>query len=244
MDWRTESVAVIPCLNEARSIQAVVAGARRQIQRVIVVDDGSTDQTAERAEQAGGEVLRRERSHGKGTALRWAWDHARRHGYQWAICMDGDGQHSPGDIPLFFECAERTSAALVVGNRMSTQMGMPWLRRVVNRWMSGRLSRLTGQALPDSQCGFRLMSLEAWSTLQLTATHFEVESELLVAFIRAEYPVAFVPIQTAYRDEQSKIRPLRDTIRWLRWYRQVSRRCVVPQTRPRTANLRPTVPPG
>ncbi len=87
----------------------------------------------------------------------------------------------------------------------------------------GRVARLTGQALPDTQCGFRLMQLCAWATLPLRTNHFEIESELLVALINGGYAVEFVPIQPIYKSEQSKIDPLLDAWRWLKWWRQTGR---------------------
>ncbi len=220
MDWRAECVAVVPCLNEARGIGPLVERIRRLVPTVLVVDDGSEDGTGAAARAAGAEVLRHEAPRGKGAALRAGWREALRRGYKWALTMDGDGQHSAEDIPAFFECAERMSAALVVGNRMGEAGRMPWLRRAVNRWMSRRLSRAAGRPLPDSQCGFRLMRLEAWAGLTVRAEHFEVESEVLLAFIRAGLAVEFVPVRVIYEGERSKIHPVRDTVRWVRWWRR------------------------
>ena len=106
---------------------------------------------------------------------------------------------------------------MVVGNRMANPAGMPWLRRQVNGWMSRRLSKSAGCSLPDTQCGFRLMDLEAWSKLKLRSNHFEIESEMLLAFVEAGHEVAFVPIEVIYKNEQSKINPVQDTWRWFRW---------------------------
>jgi glycosyltransferase involved in cell wall biosynthesis len=184
------------------------------------VDDGSSDSSGKIALQAGGQVLRHDTSRGKGAALRAGWELAREAGFTWVLTLDGDGQHSADDIPAFFQCADGTSAALVVGNRMTNAAAMPWLRRSVNRWLSRRLSRLTRQELPDSQCGFRLMNLGALANLAIETTHFEIESEVLVNFIRAGYRVEFVPIQVIYKTEQSKIKPFRDTLRWFRWWRR------------------------
>jgi hypothetical protein len=132
--------------------------------------------------------------------------------------MVGDGLHLATDIPQFFECAVATRAKLVIGNRMTEPRSMPCLRRFVNRWMSKRLSSRAGTALPDSQCGFRLVNLDAWSQLQLCTSHFEIESELVLAFARAGMRIEFVPIQVIYKNEQSKIHPIRDTIRWFQWW--------------------------
>ena len=218
MNWPGVCAAVIPCFNEERTIESVVRSVTPHLPTVIVVDDGSTDATAKQAQNAGVKVLRSASNCGKGAALRRGWNEAFAQGFQWALCLDGDGQHSADDIPVFFRTAEQTSALLVIGNRMGTPRQMPWLRRCVNRWMSRQLSKRTGRPLPDSQCGFRLMNLQAWSRLAMTAAHFEVESELLLGFVAAGYKVEFVPIHTIYKGTPSKIHPLRDTVRWFKWW--------------------------
>src|SRR4029079_11551129 len=115
--------------------------------------------------------------------------------FAWALLMDGDGQHAPSDIPAFLACAETTGAAQIIGNRMRQAKEIPWVRRHVNRWMSRRISRLTGVDLPDSQCGFRMLKLAPWERLNLEAAHFVIESELLTRFVAAGEVVEFVPIQ-------------------------------------------------
>jgi glycosyltransferase involved in cell wall biosynthesis len=224
MDWPRQCAVVIPCLNEAASIEAVVRHVREHLPTVFVVDDGSSDTTGALATRAGAEALRHEQPRGKGAALQTGLKRAFDRGFLWAITLDGDGQHSPGDIPGFLQCAERTNATLVIGNRMTDPRGMPWLRRQVNRWMSRRLSKLAGRPLPDTQCGFRLMKLEPWSRLPLRTTHFEIESEALLEFIAAGHAVEFSPVRVIYKTEQSKIHPVRDTIRWFRWLRTTQRK--------------------
>jgi glycosyltransferase involved in cell wall biosynthesis len=182
---------------------------------VLVVDDGSFDETAEEARAAGAEVIRHDKNHGKGAAIQTGLKRGIERGFEWALLMDGDGQHAAQDIPTFLS---ETNARLVVGNRMHNAAAMPWLRRFVNRWMSARLSRRLGVALPDTQCGFRLVHLASWSKLDLATCRFEIESEMLAAFVKADYPVKFVPIQVIYNNEASKINPIMDTIRWFRWW--------------------------
>ena len=150
------------------------------------------------------------------------WKRAAERGFSWALAMDGDGQHHPQDIAAFLSVAGKGDADLVVGDRLSDATGMPWLRRQVNRWMSRRISRLAGRNLSDSQCGFRLMRLAAWSTLQLQTRHFEIESEVLLSFVASGYAVKFVPIRVIYQAEQSKIRPFQDAVRWFHWWRRAS----------------------
>jgi|SRR5439155_13486883 len=220
MDWPAQCAVVIPCLNEAATIEPLVIEVRRQLPSVMVVDDGSTDGTADLATRAGASVIRHQRRRGKGAALAAGWARALERGFTWALSMDGDGQHAASDIPAFLAGAGKNGAQLIVGDRMANPRGMPWVRRGVNRWMSERISRLTGRKLPDTQCGFRLMRLDAWARVHLQADHFEIESELLCKFIAAGYGVDFVPVRVIYRNEQSKIEPVRDTRRWFRWWWQ------------------------
>ena len=218
MNWQEQCAAVIPCFNEAGRVCGVVAGVKPFVAEVLVVDDGSTDATAAEAAAAGAQVLRHPVNRGKGAALRSGFARARELGFAWALTLDGDGQHAPADIPAFFAAAGQSGAQLVVGNRLAAAERIPFVRRKVNQWMTARLARMTGRALADSQCGFRLVNLAAWSRLTLRAERFETESELLVEFVRAGFKVEFVPVQVIYHAGGSKIHPLADTWRWLRWW--------------------------
>lgn len=235
MDWAETCAAVIPCLNEAETITQLVSAVRPVLPSVIVVDDGSSDATAERATAAGATVLSHGQPRGKGAALRTGWSHALKAGFLWALSMDGDGQHSPEDIPAFFTRASQGDVALVSGNRMAAPAPparesvnaadtMPRVRRWTNRFMSSQLSRLAGQPLPDTQCGYRLMRLDCWAKLPICTDCFEIESEVLLHFARAQLGIAFVPIRIIYAREKSKIRPLRDSLRWFRWRREMRKR--------------------
>jgi glycosyltransferase involved in cell wall biosynthesis len=228
MHWKVDCAVVVPCLNEEQSIGPLVTAVRRHLRQIFVVDDGSSDRTAVAAAEAGAEVLLHRETRGKGAALRTGWERVRECGFAWALSMDGDGQHAPEDIPAFFECADRTTSRLVVGNRMNDAAAMPPLRRFVNRWMSRRLSWAAGVPLPDSQCGFRLMHLDTWSALPIGATHFEIESDTLLAFAARGQRIEFVPVRVIYKSEQSKIHPVRDTVRWFRWWRKARRSLSMP----------------
>jgi glycosyltransferase involved in cell wall biosynthesis len=218
MSRREETAAVIPCLNEARTIGSLVRQVRQLLPIVIVVDDGSTDSTRSEAERAGATVICHSSPHGKGASLRAGFEEAFSQGRQWALAMDGDGQHSPADIPRFLSAATNSSAAMFIGNRMETASAMPLLRRMVNRTMSRAISGFCGVEIPDSQCGFRMVNLHAWKRLPIVTQHFEIESEMIVRFLHAGYPINSVSVQTRYASENSKIRPFGDTVRWLRWW--------------------------
>src|SRR5688572_1752862 len=162
-------IAVIPCLNEERTISSVVAGVLRHLPAALVVNDGSTDRTSDRAKNAGAIVVERSENGGKGIALTEGLQRAQALGFHWALALDGDGQHSPDDIAQFLTRTDETGAAMVIGDRMRHPDRMPWIRYRVNLWMSTRLSAYCGCALPDSQCGFRLLELERWSRFQFKA---------------------------------------------------------------------------
>ena len=219
----TTCAAVIPCFNESASIATLVAAVRRQLPSVLVVDDGSTDRTAKLAENAGAVVLRHAQNLGKGAALRTGLARALEQGFEWVVMLDGDGQHAPEDLPALWRCAEQTAAKLVIGNRMDEAHKMPWLRRSVNRWMSRMISRRAGKLLPDTQSGFRLIHLPTWTALPLNAQRFEVESEMLLAFLAAGRRVEFVPVRVLRSGRASHICPVADALRWLRWWRNFSR---------------------
>jgi glycosyltransferase involved in cell wall biosynthesis len=217
MAWHHECAVVIPCFNEQAAIAGVVRDVRRLVRTVFVVDDGSSDGTADVAAEAGALVIRHAERSGKGAALMRGFLAARERGFTHVLCMDGDGQHAVADIPAFFDCCEQTKAGLIIGNRFEVKGRMPIVRRWVNILMSRALSCAAREKLPDTQCGFRLLRLSLLSSVETWSTHFEFESELLMEVIRAGGRIAFIPIETIYRSEQSKINPVRDTLRWLSW---------------------------
>ncbi len=211
------TIAVVPCLNEASTIHSVVSGLNGRVRRVIVVDDGSTDGTSAVARAAGAEVLRNERTEGKGAAMAAGWMRAMELGAEWCLFLDGDGQHDPVEADRFGEPAER-GARLVIGDRMTQPGMMPGIRRFTNRWVSRRVSELADYRVPDALCGYRLAHLPSLQRLQLTSRRYEIESDMTVAFGRSGFPIASVPIRSRYLSERSKISPLWDTLRWFRWY--------------------------
>ncbi len=153
---RTTVAAIIPAYFEEKHIGEVVERTLRQLDHVLVVDDGSTDATAANARAAGGEVIVHERNLGKGEAIKTGLRHWHERGFEHVVILDGDGQHLPEEIARFSPRC-RKGAQLLVGNRMSDLRRMPLVRRIVNRYMSHRISRVCGQAIPDTQCGFRML---------------------------------------------------------------------------------------
>ena len=215
---------LIPARNEASAIGAVVAPLARQGVDVLVIDDGSSDQTAQAARAAGARVLPRTRDHGKGAALREGFAWALERGYEAVVTMDADGQHAPEDVPRLVQTAVVTGAMIVVGNRMEHPVGMPRVRRWTNRVMSWIVSRLARQRIPDSQCGLRLIHTGLLRRARLEAAHYEIESELLLEAARLGGRIAAAPIQSIYAAQRSQINPWIDTTRFVRFLWRYYRR--------------------
>ena len=205
--------AVIPALNEANAIAAVVEGIRTFVERVIVVDDGSEDATGERARAAGAEVLRHDRNAGKGHAVRTGLQRVMEGGFTHVLLLDGDMQHLPQEAAQLIRTAADSGADAVLGERRFFRENMPASRYHANRLGSVVLSWFIGVRLRDTQCGFRIFRLDSLRRLRLRATGYEIETEMLVKVTRRGGRLASVPITAVYASERSKLRPVRDTTR-------------------------------
>ena len=207
------AVAVIPAFNEARSIAEVVGGLRASVDRVIVVDDGSRDGTAERARAAGAEVVVHDANRGKGHAVRSGLARAFEADFTHVLLLDGDMQHLPSEASLLLAEAERGGAEVVLGERRFQRDLMPASRYHANRIGSRVLSWFVGVPVQDTQCGFRVFRVDALRHLRLTARGYEIETEMLVKVRRRGGRVATVPITAVYTGQASKLRPVPDTTR-------------------------------
>ncbi len=210
---------LIPAYNEGSRIARVISEVMPFCPNVVVVDDGSEDDTAKVAEMAGAVVLVQPENQGKGAALHRGFHYAREKGFDFVITMDGDGQHAPEDIPSFIE-AYSDGMPVIVGNRMARPDSMPLVRRITNRFMSWLLSRKMGQTVPDTQNGFRLYKTDVIPELRVDANRFAAESEMLLELSARKVRIGSVPIKVIYRDEKSKINPIKDTWRFFRMLRQ------------------------
>ena len=189
--------ALIPVYNHAATVSDVVRGASRHLQ-VLVVDDGSTDGSGERAAEAGAEVLRLSRNQGKGAALLTGMRAGSQRGFSHALVLDADGQHDSGDIPVLLSAMEAFPKALVVGDRAMKQGGAPFSSRI-GRWISNFWVTVEGfQFIWDAQCGFRVYPIRQILDLDLKTRGFDMEIEVLVEASRAGMDIISVPVSVEY----------------------------------------------
>jgi glycosyltransferase involved in cell wall biosynthesis len=217
---RVTVAAVIPAYHEEKHIGEVVRRTLMQLPNVVVVDDGSTDATAEQARKAGADVIVHEQNRGKGESIKSGFRYWLEHGATYVIILDGDGQHLPEEIDRFLLTASSSGARLLIGSRMNDVREMPLVRRAVNRYMSRKISRACGQEIPDTQCGFRMVHRDIIPDLLGGTERFDYETEMLILTSRAGCRIASVPISTVYSDEVSSIHPVRDTLRFFKLMRR------------------------
>jgi glycosyltransferase involved in cell wall biosynthesis len=210
---RKDIVAVIPAFDCGATIGEVVAGARRFLAEVIVVSDGSRDETVERARAAGARVDVLAENRGKGFALRRGIELALEGGPQALVLLDGDGQHDPADIPALLAAWDGGGADLVVGARLQNAAGIPTARYWTNYIGTRILTWMSELELEDSQSGYRLLSSGLARRIRLRSDGYAIETEMLIKAGKAGARVAHVPVRTIYNDEESHFRPLVDTLR-------------------------------
>jgi glycosyltransferase involved in cell wall biosynthesis len=209
------TIIVIPSYNEARTIGSIVRNIVEMGMSVLVVDDGSTDATERIALDAGAMVIRHKRNLGKGNSVRQGIDYVSgKTKFEWIILMDGDGQHHTEDIMALMEGARDGETDMVTGNRMQYTENMPLVRYLTNRFTSFVVSSMCRQSIPDTQCGFRLVRTNAIARLDLESSRYDIESEMLIKAAHCGFTIKSVPVQTIYGEERSKIRPIRDTLRF------------------------------
>lgn len=202
-------IALIPAFQAAATVGQVVRGTLRSVPGVLVVDDGSTDRTAEEARAAGAQVLQLPANGGKGAALRAGLARELVGGATHVAFLDADGQHDPEDLPRLLAAA-RSGEEFVIGSRMGEADAIPAYRLRTNEIGSKILTRMTGLEVEDAQSGYRVVSARLLRRLSLNARGYIIETEILLKAARYLKKFCHVPVRAIYGGG-SHYRPFRDT---------------------------------
>jgi glycosyltransferase involved in cell wall biosynthesis len=209
-------LVVIPAYNEAEHIYNLIKEVKNYHLKILVIDDGSSDDTYNIAKGLEVNVMLNLRNQGKGASLIKGFRYALENDFEAVITMDADGQHQPKDLPLFLKAAEDKDVHIVIGNRMLKAKGMPLIRVATNKFMSWFISFIGRQSIPDTQCGLRLIKRKVLERIELKTSKFETESEILIKASRMGFKIKSVPIKSIYGEEKSRINPFSDTLRFFR----------------------------
>ncbi|MDH4269375.1 MAG: glycosyltransferase family 2 protein, partial [Dehalococcoidia bacterium] len=204
-------LAGIPAYNEARYVGSIVLQARQYVNEVIVVDDGSTDNTVKVAELAGATVVRHDENKGYGAAIQSILSEAKKRNADILVVLDADAQHDPNEIPSLIRPI-REGFDLVIGSREAQKDKTPRYRRIGKEviFRSTRLASKTN--ISDSECGFRAFSQKAMSELDLKANGMAVSSETIVRAAEKNLKITEVPISNIYTKDGSTLHPIRHGI--------------------------------
>jgi glycosyltransferase involved in cell wall biosynthesis len=206
--------ALIPAYNESKHITGVISGVLEHLP-VIVVDDGSTDDTAPASLLAGAQVIRQPKNQGKGAALVTGIQRALEDGCRVVVTLDADGQHDPAEIPKFLNAYHSDHPDLIVGKRDFRLM--PPIRRMANTLGALSFSWALRQEIPDNQSGYRLVGSRLMTAmLESDERGFEFEVEMIRICAHRGYSMAWVPIRTIYTGSGSHIQPVRHLKEFLR----------------------------
>lgn len=217
-------IAVIPAYNSADTLSLLLPAVKAQLPGIVVIDDGSTDETSLVSSREGAKVIRHETNRGKGAALKIGFAYALENGYDLIITLDSDGQHDPKYIPLFLQAYNKSGADLIIGSRARNRGDMPWDRRFSNRITSFILTLLLKKNIEDSQCGYRLMTRRLLESINLESEKFELETELIIKAVKAGFDIHYLPINVRYgKTFPTHISRLADTLRWCRKVFELSR---------------------
>lgn len=210
-------LVVIPAFNAAATIFTLIENISRYVEKkdMVLVDDGSEDQTAALAEHAGVLVLHHLHNLGKGEALKTGFGYAIKENYGAVITIDADLQHDPGFIPDFVARSQK-SGNILIGTRKRNFRNMPLARWFTNHLSSVIISILSGQSIRDSQSGYRWISVEVLKRIKLTSERYDLEPELLIKAGRLGFQIKDIFISTIYTQGESYINPLVDTGRFIR----------------------------
>ena len=183
---------------------------------ILVVNDGSTDDTTPVAQNYDVSIVEHQHNCGKGEAIKTAFSFAQKSGFDWIIFLDADGQHPPKYLADFIKTIKTNRADVVLGNRQARKNDMPFHRQLSNGITSILISLCAGQRILDSQCGYRGVRVATMRAIQLESHGFQVESEMLLKLGKTGARFEHVHIDTIYGDESSSINLVADTLKFIK----------------------------
>ncbi len=208
---------IIPAYNNATTLRKVIEDVSQYSRNIIVINDGSTDETLEiLSELSGIEVVSYEKNRGKGYALRKGFENAIEKGYKYAITIDADGQHFADDIPLFVEKLQKEKDAVIIGARNMTQEGIPGKSSFGHKFSNFWFWVETGIKHPDTQSGFRLYPLERIRDMKWFTVKYEFEIEVIVRLAWKGVKVTYVPVKVYYAPREERISHFRPFVDFTR----------------------------
>ncbi len=202
-----KTCCIISANNEEKHLRAILKEIKDHNIDVIVIDDGSTDNTPAIAEDEGARLIRHPSCKGKGSSLRDGFRAALEKDYDLFLTIDADGQHALSEIPLFLNKISAGPADIVIGNRLHHPKDMPRYRIFINRLFSAITSLVTRQNIKDGACGYRIMTRRVLESVKLTTERFDTEYELIIKAAKAGFKTDFVDIECIYTGGASHIRP-------------------------------------
>ncbi|MES9942065.1 MAG: glycosyltransferase family 2 protein [Candidatus Thiodiazotropha sp. 6PLUC2] len=215
------TAVVIPVYNESATIREVVSAALKQTDDVIVVDDGSVDETHKQLDDLNVHIVRHEQNQGKATALQSGFEQAVKLKVDAVITLDGDGQHSPGEIPNLIQAAQENPRCIIIAARLKQRHNAPKLRLFANQFADFWVSWASGYPVTDSQSGFRLYPLALLQEVHINTSKekgFVFESEIVIEAASHSFYSVSVPVESIYHAgrRQSHYKPWTDTWRIVR----------------------------
>ena len=215
--FKENFTAIIPAYNEGKTIRDMVSKTANQIRRVVVVNDGSTDDTCQQLVDLPIELLSNTSNKGKGYSLWRGFHLVLESELEGVITLDGDGQHRPEDIPRLLAAYSEFPDHLIIGTRVHDLRSFPPSRRWANQLANLGISLAVGCRVPDTQCGFRLYPASLLRSLQLNSHRyhgFVFESEVIIEAVKLGFKIHSIPIAAIYGNElrRSHFHPVWDTI--------------------------------
>ncbi len=202
-------LAAIPAYNEEVAIGSVILRTKKYADKVIVIDDGSTDATSTVAKMAGADVVHHDKNLGKGAALKSAFRAAKELDADIFVCLDADGQHNPDEIPRLLDAIKNGDADMVIGSRfLKDKNSVPVYRRIGQQVLNILTNSISHTKVTDSQSGFRAFSKKAINSLSCNEMGIGIESQLQRTADDLNLKIAEVPISCRYDVQHgSKLNP-------------------------------------